>query len=257
VITEWWPVAPFLTAVAFLTRIPVRPARCTPEAIGGSTSFFPLVGAGLGGVSVIVLWIVQRAMPPTLAAALIVLTGILLTGGLHFDGLADMMDGFGGGRTRADVLRIMRDHHIGTYATLAVVMAVVLQIAAISTLIDTQAADRWLVIAPTGSRWAMVLLGWRMPYARADAGLGRAITDHVRNRDMLGATIVAVAIVTAVARWSGVVGLCVMLAQTAAVAFRCWQRIGGVTGDTLGANAVLCETMGLVAGVWVTGLMAS
>lgn len=211
----------------------------------------------MGLANVVVLWVVQRAMPPALAAPLIVLTGILLTGALHFDGLADMADGFGGGRTRDDVLRIMRDHHIGTYATIAVVMALVLQIAAISTLIERHSADQWLVVAPTGSRWAMVLLGWRLPYARADAGLGRAITDYVRVRDVVGATIMAVAIVTVAAGWSGVLGLCVMVALSAAVAFVCWRRIGGVTGDTLGANAVLCETLVLVMGVLVTGVTVS
>ncbi len=247
------PVASFFTAVGFLTRIPVPRAPYAPEAIGRSTSLFPVVGAGLGVVNVLVLWIVQRAMPPTLAAPFIVLTGILLTGALHFDGLADMVDGFGGGRTRDDVLRIMRDHHIGTYATIALVMVLVLQIVAIGTLIERQAADRWLVLTPTGSRWAMVLLGWRLPYARADAGLGRAVTDYVRVRDVVGATIIAVAIVTVVAGWSGVVSLGVVLALTCVVGFSCWRRIGGVTGDTLGGNAVLCETVLLVMGVLVTG----
>src|SRR5262249_41497506 len=153
VVTVMSLAASFFSAVGFLTRIPVPRAPYAPEAIGRSTSLFPVVGAGVGLANVVVLWVVQRAMPPALAAPLIVLTGILLTGALHFDGLADMADGFGGGRTRDDVLRIMRDHHIGTYATIAVVMALVLQIAAISTLIERHSADQWLVVAPTGSRW--------------------------------------------------------------------------------------------------------
>lgn len=248
-ITHGPRMASFLTALAFLTRIPVRHAACTPEAIGRSTVLFPVVGAVLGMVNVVVLWVLQRAMPSTLTATLIVLTGVVLTGALHFDGLVDTVDGFGGGRTRDDVLRIMRDHQIGTYGAIALIMALLLQIMAIASLIERDLAGRSLVIAPVASRWAMVLLGSRLPYARPDAGLGRAITDHVRNRDVWGSTLLAVAIATIVARWSGAVSLSLTLALTAAMGFVCWRRIGGITGDTLGANAVLCETIVFVVAV--------
>jgi adenosylcobinamide-GDP ribazoletransferase len=239
----------FLTALAFLTRVPVRHATCTPEAIGRSASVFPLVGALVGTVAVIVLWTIRRALPATLTATVVVLSGIVLTGALHLDGLADVADGFGGGRTRDDVLRIMRDHQIGTYGAIALIMALLFQVAAIASLIERDAAARFLVIAPVASRWAMVLLGRRLPYARADAGLGRALTDHVRDRDVWEATALALLITILLGGWSGIVSLVVTLALTAGVGFVCWRRIGGVTGDALGANAVLCETMILIASV--------
>jgi len=188
-------------------------------------------------------------MPPTLTATLIVLTGIALTGALHLDGLADMADGFGGGRTREDVLRIMRDHQIGTYGAIALIMTLLLQISAIASLIERDAAARFLVVAPTASRWAMVLLGRRLRYARPDAGLGRALTDHVRDREVWASTALVLAIATVLARGSGIVSLTLTLALTVGVGFACWRRIGGVTGDTLGANAVLCETMIVMAAV--------
>ena len=242
-------MASFLTALAFLTRIPVRNATCTPEAIGRSAAMFPVVGALVGAVEVLVLWMCRRAMPPTLTATLIVLTGIVLTGALHLDGLADMADGFGGGRTREDVLRIMRDHQIGTYGAIALIMTLLLQISAIASLIERDAAARFLVVAPTASRWAMVLLGRRLRYARPDAGLGRALTDHVRDREVWASTALVLAIATVLARGSGIVSLTLTLALTVGVGFACWRRIGGVTGDTLGANAVLCETMIVMAAV--------
>lgn len=242
-------VTSVLTAVAFLTRIPIRNAACTPEAIGRSTPFFPLVGALLGMSNVAVLWMLPRAMPPTLMATVIVLTGILLTGALHFDGLADMADGFGGGRTRDDVLRIMRDHQIGTYGAIALVMTLLLQIIAAASLIERDAAAPLLVVAPAASRWAMVLLGRWLPYARTDAGLGRALTDHVRNRDVWGSTALVLAIALVAAHWSGAVSLGITLALTGGVGFVCVRRIGGITGDILGANAVLCETTVFVAAV--------
>lgn len=242
-------VVRLLTALAFLTRIPVRHATCTPEAIGWSAALFPLVGALVGAAEVLVLWTCRRVMPPTLTATVIVLTGILLTGALHLDGLADMADGFGGGRTRDDVLRIMRDHQIGTYGALALIMTLLLQISAIATLIERNVAAPFLVVAPAASRWAIVLLGRRLPYARPDAGLGRALTDHVHDREAWASTALVLAIATVVARWSAILSLTVTLALTAVVGFVCWRRIAGVTGDTLGANAVLCETMVLLAAV--------
>lgn len=238
-----------LTALAFLTRIPVRNATCTPEAIGQSASVFPLVGALVGAAEVLVLWTCRRVMPPTLTATVIVLTGILLTGALHLDGLADMADGFGGGRTRDDVLSIMRDHQIGTYGAIALLMTILLQISAIANLIEHNAAARFLVVAPAASRWAIVLLGRQLPYARPDAGLGRALTDHVRNREVWASTALVLTVTTVLARWSGIVSLALTFAVTVGVGFICWRRIGGITGDTLGANAVLCETIVLVAAV--------
>jgi cobalamin 5'-phosphate synthase/cobalamin synthase len=240
----------WFTALAFLTRIPVREADATPEAIGRSTSLFPLVGAALGVVNLLVLWIVRRLLPSTLTATVMALTGILLTGALHFDGLADMADGFGGGRTRDDVLRIMRDHHIGTYGAIALVLTLLSQVVAIASLIERDIAGRAVIIAPTVSRWAMVVLAWRLPYARPEeAGLGRALTDHVRDRDVWGSTSLVLVIAVVVAGWSGIVSLGVTAMLTAGLGLVCWRRIGGLTGDTLGADAVLCETIVYIAAI--------
>ena len=239
----------FLTAVAFLTRIPVRTATCTPEAIGQSTSLFPLVGALVGAAEVLVLWTSRRLLPPTLTSMVVVLTGILLTGALHLDGLADMADGFGGGLTRDDVLRVMRDHQIGTYGAIAIIMTLILQITAIANLVERNVAAPFLVLAPAASRWAMVLLGRRLPYARPEAGLGRALTDHVRNGEVWGSTAIVLAIAIVATGASGIMSLALTLVVTVAVGFVCMRRIGGITGDTLGANAVLCEVIVFVAAV--------
>jgi adenosylcobinamide-GDP ribazoletransferase len=194
-----------------------------------------------------VLLMCRRVMPSTLTAILIVLTGVVLTGALHLDGLADTTDGFGGGRTRDDVLRIMRDHQIGTYGAIALIMMLLLQISAIANLIERDVAARFLVVAPAVSRWSMVVLGRRLPYARSDAGLGRALTDHLHNREVWVSTALVLLIAIGLARWAGIVSLALALTLTAGVGLACWRRIGGITGDTLGANAVLCETAILLA----------
>jgi cobalamin synthase len=95
----------------------------------------------------------------------------------------------------------------------------------------------------------MVLMGRRLPYARPDAGLGRALSDHVRDREVWASTALVLIITTALVRGSGIVSLALTLVVTVGVGFMCWRRIRGITGDTLGANAVLCETVVLLAAV--------
>jgi len=114
-----------LAAIAFLTRIPIRRAFST-EQIARAAAWFPLLGGLLGFVYGGVWFCATRIAPAWVAAVLVLVCEALLTGALHFDGLADMADGFGGGRTRDDVLRIMRDHSIGTYGATALVLMLVL-----------------------------------------------------------------------------------------------------------------------------------
>jgi cobalamin 5'-phosphate synthase/cobalamin synthase len=266
-------IAPFFTALAFLTRVPVPNATCTPEAIGRAAGAFPVIGA-LAGLLSVAIFELTRAMPsnipPTLIAVVIVLGGILLTGALHLDGLADTADGFGGGWTRDDVLRIMRDHQIGTFGALALIVTLLLQVVSIATLIERDAAGaiRALIAAPTVGRWGIVVLGRWLPYARSDGGLGRSVTDHVRQRELLLATALTLAIVLLAslltsgprigvaigvgfdpASLAGAASLATTLIATGLFGSMCRRRIGGITGDTLGADAVLCETLALIVAV--------
>ena len=104
-------------------------------------------------------------------------------------------------------------------------------------------------IALTGALHLDGLADMADPYARPDAGLGRALTDHVRDRDVWASTALTLTVTAGLARGSGIASLALALALTVGVGFVCWRRIGGVTGDALGANAVLCEAMILMAAV--------
>src|SRR5262249_2883477 len=103
--------------------------------IGKATIWFPFVGALLGAIQVFAAAILVAHLPPLVAAVLVVALGALLTGALHLDGLADTADGFGGGRTRADVLRILRDHAVGAYGVVAVALVLALKIAVLAALV--------------------------------------------------------------------------------------------------------------------------
>jgi cobalamin 5'-phosphate synthase/cobalamin synthase len=236
-------------AIAFLTRVPV-PARWQFDArdVGRATLAFPLVGAMLGALAVALRHALGPALPPEVVALLIVCAAALVTGALHLDGLADMADGFGGGRTREDVLRIMRDHVIGAYGGCALVLAIGLKSAAIAALV-ARGADAALVIAPMIARWTTAAVGAAIPYARAHAGLGRAITGHVGRTEVVGATVLTALGAIGLGGAVGALAWAAAAAMSALQAAWCVRRIGGVTGDTLGANVEVCEVLVYVIAV--------
>jgi adenosylcobinamide-GDP ribazoletransferase len=180
------------------------------------------------------------------AALLGLAAGAVLTGVLHLDGLADTADAFGAS-TRERALEIMRDHAVGAYGTVALVLDLGLKAAALSVLATRHDAVRYAVCATAAARAVPVVLSSVLPYARA-AGTGGALggTGPVR-------VAIAVAITVALAV---VLHAPVTLAAAAAVALvagvAARRALGGITGDILGAAAELCEVSALVAGVAIT-----
>ncbi len=236
-----------LVAFAFLSRLPM-PTRITPDAadVGRATVFFPLVGATLGALLAVVGQGLAVILPPAVAAVLVVAAGTVVTGALHLDGLADTADGLGGGRTREAALRIMRDHAIGAYGAIALVLVLGLKIAAVTALITRPGCASALVIAATLARWAPVALGFFLPYARAEGGLGASVCEHVGWPEFFGASAIAAAVAGGLAGCRGaVLGLAALLVTALAGAL-CRRQLGGVTGDTLGAATEMVEAAVLV-----------
>ncbi|MCP3104468.1 adenosylcobinamide-GDP ribazoletransferase [Myxococcus sp. K15C18031901] len=231
--------------IAFLSRIPVPGAASFDAAdVGRSTLCFPVVGALLALVLVGVRHAVYPLLPSTVAAFLLLGVLALLTGALHLDGLADMADGFGGGRTKEDVLRIMRDHVIGAYGGVALLFVVGLKVSALAALLERGQADTALLVALVLGRWASVPMGWLLPYARRSAGgLGMAITDHVGRVEVFGATLVAAGVAVGLLGWRGGVALGAVACASALQGLWCMRKIDGITGDTLGANTEVCEAL--------------
>ena len=238
-----------LVAFAFLTRLPM-PGNIAAEAadVGRASVFFPLVGATLGALLTLIGQglLTSTILPPAVIAVLVIATGVLATGALHLDGLADTADGLGGGRNREDALRIMRDHTIGSYGAVAMVLVIGLKIAVLASLVTRTGLAAGLVVAGTLGRWAPVALGFILPYARAEGGIGASICDHVGWKELLGASAIAGTIAAGLAgRRGAILGLTALLVTLlASIFFR--RRIGGVTGDTLGAAVELVEASVLV-----------
>ncbi len=236
-----------LTAVAFLTRLPVgRLARHDSDAVAAAAAFFPLVGAAILMAAGVVADASARFAPPFLAGALAVAVLAAVTGGLHLDALADTADALGGW-TREDRLRIMRDHSIGAFGATALCLVLVIEVAAIASLVESGASLAAFAAVGAASRALAPPLAAVLPYARvAEAGVS------VTRGFTFGRSLAALAAAGAIAAVGGVAGLgvfgaAVVVCACAGVFCRRW--IGGVTGDTLGATVQLAEAAGLVVAV--------
>ncbi len=241
-----------LVAAGFLTRIPI-PVIADATDVGGAARWFPVIGGAIGGAATLVAWVLRDvlALPPALIATLLVAFSAWLTGAIHLDGLADTADGFGGGRTREDVLRIMRDPAIGSFGAIALLVVVGTKAAALTALLERGAAFPFLVAAPTISRWTISVLAASLPYARAEGGLGRAVLNQPL-AGLLVSTMVTAPIAVAAAGMDALFVWIPALLGVAWLARAARRRIGGVTGDVFGASVELTETVVLLAAVVLT-----
>ena len=236
-------IAQVAAAFAFLTRLPVaRHTVFDAKDVGHAMRWFPLVGALLGGIYIAALWVLARMFPPLVVSVIIVAIEAAITGGMHLDGVADTADGFGGGRTREDVLRIMRDHAIGAYGAIALILVIGLKITTIAALIDTRRASYALLLAPILGRWSAVLLSATESYARP-AG---SPSGFVGRAELIIATVFAVMAAFTLDPWRGIPGFVLVAGGSAWWGWRCRRRIGGVTGDTLGAAIEIAECLVLL-----------
>lgn len=236
-----------LAAIAFLTRIPLGRAIAFDAAdVTRSAGWFPVVGLLLGAIYAGAAAICAGHLPALVIAALLIVLEALLTGAMHFDGLADAADGFGGGRTRDDMLRIMRDHCIGSYGGTAIAACVLLKAAAYAALLGRPHWPAALILAPAVGRWSILLLSASLPYARASQSV---VTGMGRRSLLWGSAAMLVALLAARAL-RGWIALAAAVAATAVFGWYCRRRIGGITGDTLGANVELCENAALLVFLW-------
>lgn len=242
-----------LVATAFLTRVPV-PIAAGAVDVGGAARWFPLVGGAIGGAAALIAWVLRDvlALPSALTATLLVGLGAWVTGAIHLDGLADTADGFGGGRNRDEVLRIMRDPVIGSYGATALVIVIATKVAALTALLDRGAGLPFLVTAPAISRWTISLLAVWLPYARPEGGLGQAVTHRPDAVGLLVSTTLAALIAFVALRLDALLALGLALLTAVGIARAARRRIGGVTGDVFGAGVELTEIAVLLSGVLLT-----
>lgn len=223
-----------LGALQFLTVIPLSGAGSSP---GKSAVFFPLVGAVLGWCGAAIYLPGSDLLSPGLASLLVVGFWAAVTGALHEDGLADVADAFRAHRPPERILAILKDSRIGTYGALAACFSVLVRWQAIGALATGVLPA--FVASQTVSRAAMVALAWVS--RPAGGGMG---ADFCRELSSTAA-LIAVAQAVAAALWCGRRAGVLILAATAVIVILArgyfHRRIGGVTGDCLGATAQVTE----------------
>jgi adenosylcobinamide-GDP ribazoletransferase len=230
-------------AISFLTVLPVANADGSPgERLG--RAYFPAIGALVGLAAAAVFVVTSAIATPLLAAAAAVATLSALTGAIHLDGLADSADGL---LARGDVARrleVMRDPRLGSYGVTAIVLVLVLEVAALSSMSPARAIAA-LVIAGALSRLATLSVLVFTPYVRS-TGLGVAAWDSKHRAIDLAVGAAGTAIVCLL-DWRRALIAVVLVSLTALmVVVLARRRIGGATGDVCGATAELCELATLV-----------
>ena len=239
-----------LSAMGFLTRLPVPGwVGWAEDRMIRASRYFAVTGALVGLAGGLVWWLAGLALPAMVAAGLAVAAMLLLTGALHEDGLADCADGLGGGKTGEEALEIMRDSRIGSYGALALVFSVGLRWAALAALAPASGVLA-LAIAGGIGRAMMVPATALASYARRE-GLGSSVAGGAGGIEVAAALGTAL-VLGVVGGWAGLLALVLAMAVAGAFLFYMVRRVGGYTGDGLGAMSQLGEitAMLVLAGAW-------
>lgn len=235
-----------VAAATFLTRLPMPQLAVLPDNhLARAARYFPVVGALVGLLAGVVWAIAASHVPATVAAGLAIGVGVLLTGALHEDGLSDCCDGLGGGATRERALEIMRDSRVGAYGVIGLVLSLGLRWAALASL-DIGTGFAALIAAHAIGRGMIVVAIRLSGYARSD-GAGRAVADGVEAWE--AAVTVAIVFVIAVifAGWSGFSAMIIAAIAGGVMLAQLMRRLGGYTGDGLGAVEQVAEVAAMVA----------
>ncbi len=241
---------PFVVALQFLTALPTRLAD-PPDATttGRSLPYYPLVGLAIGALLAGLAWLLSGA-PALVAAALLLVAWVAVTGALHLDGLADSADAWLGGLgERERTLAIMKDPYCGPAGVVTLVLALLIKFATLAYLIPNDNCEI-LVVTPVLGRTALVLLFLTTPYVRPH-GLGSLLANHLPRRACVLAVILTL---VAIPAFIGLAALWLVaaLAGVFLVLRRLMQRrLGGTSGDTAGALVEITETAILLAVVFM------
>lgn len=232
----------FLTAVMFLTRIPVpRTLPYSPALLNGSSRYFPLVGLLVGLVAALVYQIATLLWTPALALVLSMVATLLLTGAFHEDGLADTFDGLGGSHERERALAIMKDSRIGTYGSVGLGLALAVKFLALVSLDSAGLVVPALLVGHCWSRLLAISYLADLSYARDEEGKSKPLSTRIGSRGLRFALLSALPLVLLISLWQAICVALVLLGWRAWFGRKMKQRLGGYTGDTLGAAQQIAE----------------
>lgn len=233
----------FLLALRFLTTIPLRSNQTVKEEqLFGSVIYFPFVGLLLGIILSVVNFILTFfQFNPLLTNVILVITLIGLTGALHLDGLADTFDALYSGKDKESMLRIMRDSHIGTMGVLSLISVVLLKVAILSSL-TLASKNAVLISVCVLSRWSLILPIYLFSYAREE-GKAKGFFGSFSLTKLLLSALAVLLFISLIWNWKGLFVFIPVLIFTYFFSSKVNRRIGGITGDSLGASLELNEVL--------------
>ncbi|MDD5436405.1 MAG: adenosylcobinamide-GDP ribazoletransferase [Candidatus Omnitrophica bacterium] len=233
-------------ALQFLTVVPLKLKRISAGDMAWATAYFPAIGLCLGLLLAAAnLLLSSMQFGPFVSNSMLVIFLLILTGALHLDGLADCADALASGKDRTEMLKIMRDPHVGTMGVLALVSVLLLKISFLSS-ISPETKGTALILMCVLSRWSMAMTIFLFPYARTE-GKAKLFIDGIDKKIFLMATLSALVIVSIVSRAAGIVLLAVTAAFSYISGLIISKKIGGITGDAIGAISESAEVVILLS----------
>lgn len=237
----------FSLAWQFLTIFPWKgkAGEARPDLLGRSMAFYPIIGLIIG----LILWgaflLFSRVFPRPLADGLTILFLVIITGALHLDGLADTCDGLALGRTPEERRRIMKDHRVGTFGALGLILILGIKFLGLGALPGPWVGKALMVVLAV-SRWSMVKLAYFMPYARKEGGLGLVFKEHLKARAFAAATGFTLAGSVLLLGWRGIAVMLAVGIFSLGLRHFFEKKVDGFTGDVLGGANELNEVLGLL-----------
>ncbi|MCI0686856.1 MAG: adenosylcobinamide-GDP ribazoletransferase [Sporichthyaceae bacterium] len=240
-------------ALGLLTALPVKVEQTDRDTVTGAMTLAPWVGLGLGLAAGLVSWLaIDLWRSPPLAAVLAIAALTVLTRALHLDGLADTVDGLGSAKPAPEALAIMRASDIGPFGVVAVILLLLIQVAALAAVLASGAELSGLLVPAMTGRLAVTWACRRAIPAARPEGLGALVAGSVGQLQLIVATGATLLVATAVGLFGAIPVVPAVLAVVAGIAAAEWllrlcvRRLGGVTGDVLGALVEVATTVALL-----------
>lgn len=235
-----WSV--FLAMLQFLTRIPIRiNITYSQEEFGKGLVYAPVIGLIIGGILFALYYIFQFLFPPMVSSVLIIVGYIMITGGLHLDGLGDTCDALFSHRSKERMLEIMRDSRIGTNALLGVTSILFLNVAILQAF-QPQNIVVFLLLMPVAGRIGSLVSAGLHPYARKEQGLGKSFVDACGKKEIAIGIVLTIPIFYCLLGLHGIWMVFIPVVTGALISAWFAKKIDGVTGDVLGAVCEINQT---------------
>jgi adenosylcobinamide-GDP ribazoletransferase len=229
----------FFTAVQFLTRIPCPNSEFRSEYMVNSLVYYPVVGLILGTILTVAHLGFKVLFPESITAALTTTLYVILTGGLHLDGLIDTVDGLFSNRPKSQVMEIMKDSRVGALGVIAAIIVFIIKYSIFQNL-GQNIPLTGLIIVLIANRWGLILLITFFPYVRKE-GLGKFFQTKSNKMFFLVSTLIALILVILIEWYIGLLSMGITALFAWLYGKKVTATLGGMTGDTYGAFIELSE----------------